>query len=326
MICMFFKLAITFLFLDISSGRHTPWRLRPRLTESLDELDGDEEQIRNVCCKKMKQTLFIGKGSDGEDIEVDVGVCRQSCAKKAPKIKKKEFERLLKETEPGVNPIELFLSLRRNDVFNSCLPGYTCSPSYAKLERYYTIDGALDVPIIDSCQCKKSLSDCGVADKPVLFFSGTPFEQFVNLGTCQADAMCSEDSTCVPTKNTTLSIEGPNGIQCVEVIEECGCRPSCYRASKLENIYDYTDVDIESDKVKPELQTIDIGICVGPCNLPSHKVKKCVLRDPENPKRCLSSLTHRPTGCQPTSFKTHYYMDKHGNSRSVLAIRHCSCK
>ncbi|XP_065559758.1 uncharacterized protein LOC136026883 isoform X2 [Artemia franciscana] len=326
MFSVLFKLALTSLFLDITFCQHMQKLLRHRVITDFDEMEGDEEQIRNICCKRMMHNLIIGKGANGEDIEVDVGTCRKGCAKKASKIKKREFEALLKETDPKINPIELFLSLQKGDIFDSCFPGSTCNPSFTKIERYYTVDGSVDVPVIESCQCKRMLSECGVAEKLDLYFSGTPFERLINVGTCQADTLCSEDATCVPTKNATLAIEGPNGIQCVETIEECSCHPSCYRASKLENIYDYSNIDNDSEEAEPELMTIDIGVCVGTCNSTNYKVRKCILRDPENPKRCLSSLTHRSTMCYPTTFKTHYYMDKHGNTKSVLAIKHCSCK
>ena len=51
--------------------------------------------------------IAICVGANGEDIEVDVGTCRKGCAKKASKIKKREFEALLKETDPKINPIEV---------------------------------------------------------------------------------------------------------------------------------------------------------------------------------------------------------------------------
>ena len=97
------------------------------------------------------------------------------------------------------------------------------------------------------------------------------------------------------------------GDTCVEVIDQCSCSSSCYRATSLEHIYDYAlkineEEDDDDDEEmaqplhkvksmpsrlspKPALifwfmvltQVIDVGRCVGTCNNPNQK-HRCVLR------------------------------------------------
>ena len=74
-------------------------------------------------------------------------------------------------------------------------------------------------------------------------------------------AVCCAESGCRPVKNKTVSVEGPNGVQCHSVVEECSCTGGCYRMSYLETVYDYTDVSDNDTGSSPDVM---VSFCYVP--------------------------------------------------------------
>ncbi|XP_022243524.1 uncharacterized protein LOC111086143 [Limulus polyphemus] len=129
---------------------------------------------------------------------------------------------------------------------------------------------------------------------------------------------------CLPLRNRSVSVEGPNGAKCVEVIEECQCSKSCFRMAFMESFYEWI-WNKTSNATEERIKDIDVGRCVGSCEDFKEDQFQCVLRDPSDSNRCLMSLRKSAPRCVPLQFSTHSFSTKEGALKTVLAVDQCGC-
>ncbi|XP_042207675.1 uncharacterized protein LOC121856292 [Homarus americanus] len=289
---------------------------RGRLVKAEEDLDVTlEEGDHTTCCQREPNMNHIGVSDvTGEEIVMDVGHCPRRCGKKK-QLKRNEFERLLLDN-PDMDPRMLFLlhsGQRRSQ--QSC-PGEEeemCAASAWRVERLVTTEGVVSVTVTEACECQPRPHSCRHHPRPVTLHKGTPLQTTVDLGHCQGH--CYHDLGCKAIKSRTVSVEGPNGAECVSVVEECGCQSSCYRASLYQHVYNYTTED------DPSVQVIDVGTCTGECDIVQED--QCVLR--ETSGGCMMSLVKRNSRCSPSSTKDMEIHQADGSIRSLTTITHCGC-
>ncbi|KAB7500390.1 hypothetical protein Anas_13426 [Armadillidium nasatum] len=218
---------------SLENPEEEEWKTRPPLTPLLEI----EREITG-CCTREKKMKSFGNAVSGEELIIDVGHCRKKCSPHKP-LKKKKFEKLMKEN-PNIDPRELFLlhSTRVTRRHPSCPKGETCSESDYRIEKLLTSTGELTVDIVENCSCQPNSKACRRHPKIVTFHMGTPLESTVDVGECRGH--CGEDMKCQPVITKTTSVNGPNGVECVSLIEDCLCSSQCYRVSHYEQVYDHS--------------------------------------------------------------------------------------
>jgi len=133
-----------------------------------------------------------------------------------------------------------------HQITTSCLQS-VCLPASVKRESYYDLSGQVkDIDVIESCDCVSLPQEgCQRISSMVKINVDSPYEKQVDIGSCLGS--CDDDSaehclSCRPVRNRTISVEGPNGAQCLNVIDECQCVGNCYRVRQFLKIFDYTHV------------------------------------------------------------------------------------
>lgn len=134
----------------------------------------------------------------------------------------------------------------------SCLQS-SCLPNSVKRERYYDLSGKLkEIDVIESCECfNYTKQSCQRYPSRVKIHVDTPYEREVDVGQCLGS--CDDNSSenclfCLPVRNRSMSLEGPNGAQCLTVVDECKCVGECYRVKQFLQVYDYTNVFVAKFK------------------------------------------------------------------------------
>jgi hypothetical protein len=99
---------------------------------------------------------------------------------------------------------------------SSCISS-KCLPTNSRIEKHFGLGGKqYEVEVIDTCDCAKVPSSCQKVSRHVKVHVDTPFETEVDMGACLGS--CSPDSSCRSVRNKSVSVEGPNGAQCHQVI------------------------------------------------------------------------------------------------------------
>ncbi|XP_064642523.1 uncharacterized protein LOC135496882 [Lineus longissimus] len=245
------------------------------------------------CCRRHSKTVLAGFDASGVPVTLDVGACRKSCNPRMANIVR--------------------------DKRSSCSQSSPCEPSRVSQEEFHLVGGPVKFEAIDECKCRRKSGSCERISKVTVFRPGTPYETEVDVGDCSGQ--CRNGNGCKPQRNRTVTVPGPNGAECIEVIEECACASECYRMSK-------TEVYLETDRDGRETtRRIDVGLCTGDCA--EAETYQCVFRSKPISGRgspCLMSLKKRATSCLPLTYTTHEFEGdgKRGN-KTVLAIRTCGC-
>ncbi|XP_043227539.1 uncharacterized protein LOC122384312 [Amphibalanus amphitrite] len=266
----------------------------------------------SVCCRRESHFERVGVDMSGESLMVDVGKCRHHCHHSSG-ISKKDFLELLSDYE-DIDPVEVFL--RQRERHASCRAPSRCRPTEVVLERHYTPGGPVTREVTRHCGCRRPPATCTRLPRHVTFHPGSPHQQILDIGRC-AGPCAQKDDSCLPLKNRTVSIDGPNGAEVVSVIEECVCSHGCYRMVMLEEVYDYSELNT------PKIKTIDVGQCVGACTKDQHD-RDCVYSDQSSPK-CLMSLMFQVRGCVASASEQHFYRSEDGTAKSLASITECSC-
>ncbi|XP_050722998.1 uncharacterized protein LOC127001844 [Eriocheir sinensis] len=291
------------------------------LAWTLDDDESPEEilspsptaSVENPCCIRDQKMKSIGiSDTTGQQIEVDVGHCRRRCGGRKKQMKKHDIQRLMREN-PDMDPITLFLMHSSTRGQPSCPGEEVCSASSWRVERLSTVEGVVSVTVTEACSCQTRPHSCRRQPRPVTLHKGTPLQTTLDLGDCQGH--CAHELGCRATKSRTVAVEGPNGSECVTVVEECGCRESCYRASLLQHVYNYTTPD------DPQAQVIDVGTCIGQCDTVSED--QCVAREPSG--GCLMSLVKRNSRCSPTELSQVQVTQQDGTTRILSTVTNCGC-
>ncbi|XP_042887949.1 uncharacterized protein LOC122263550 [Penaeus japonicus] len=119
------------------------------------------------------------------------------------------------------------------------------------MERVLTMEGSVSVSVTDECACQPRSHSCRRHPRRVTLHKDTPLQTTVDVGDCQGH--CAHELGCKPIKTRTVTVEGPNGAECLTVVEQCGCEAACYRALHFQQVYNYTNAD------EPTVET-----CPGP--------------------------------------------------------------
>jgi len=140
---------------------------------------------------------------------------------------------------------------------SSCLSS-TCLPTGIREETIFSLSGShASHTVIEDCDCVNLPHRCQRVSFPVTFNVGTPFQKAVDVGRClgsckhNANHMETNGMACKVTRNRTLSIEGPNGMECVPVIDECECAAECFRVREFYTVYDYERAKVDSENSSP---------------------------------------------------------------------------
>ncbi|XP_076373166.1 uncharacterized protein LOC143258009 [Tachypleus tridentatus] len=273
------------------------------------------------CCERKMSPLAIGIDITGVQRYVDVGKCRRSCKKQHHRRHRNHHH---KRYQNSTQPKESFSSLQGFDITNLLQDKReVCQPLVTRVQKHHLQRGPSDVEVVDSCHCVSESEQCARTSHRVIFYEHSPYEVEVDVGTCRG--VCHEEHRCFPLKNRTITVEGPNGAKCVEVVEECQCSGSCYRMTFRESFHEGLWNETTNSTVK-RIKNIDVGRCAGSCD-DFHKSQfHCVFRDPIDPERCLMSLKKSAPRCVPVKFSTHAFLTTEGVLKEVLSVDQCGCQ
>ncbi|XP_076318086.1 uncharacterized protein LOC143229515 [Tachypleus tridentatus] len=260
------------------------------------------------CCKRKENIAAIGFDITGNERYADIGRCQHTC---------KHHHHRRHDNSTTVK--QLFPTLRGFDVSQNRID--VCRPLLTKIQTQHFQTGPVDVELVDSCHCVSKREKCSRVSHRVLLFENSTFEVEVDVGACEGG--CRDNHRCFPLRNRSVSVEGPNGAKCVEVIEECQCSTSCFRMAFMESFYEWI-WNKTSNVTEERIRDIDVGRCVGGCEDFEDQFQ-CVLRDPSDSKRCLMSLRKSAPRCVPVQFSTHSFSTKDGALKTVLAVDQCGC-
>ncbi|XP_043201209.1 uncharacterized protein LOC122370034 [Amphibalanus amphitrite] len=273
----------------------------------------DVDSAADLCCRREQHFVPVGLDSFGEELIIDVGKCRRHCRHGPGRLSKTELLQLL-DSHRDTDPVELFLRRRARQA--SCSGPSRCQPVEVALERRFTPRGVVAREVTRQCGCRRPPPSCRRRRQMVTFHPGTPHQRRLDVGVCAGPCGHTADS-CLPLKNRTVSIHGPNGAEVISVIEECTCTHGCYRMALMEQVYDYTD------SRKPHIKVVDVGQCIGTCTREQHG-RDCVYSDPVTSK-CLMSLQYQVRGCVASASREHFYRTEDGREKSLVSISECSC-
>jgi len=150
----------------------------------------------------------------------------------------------------------------RRDV-GQCVQGEStksvCVP-YETTKRRLFMMSSVVVEMETIQKCQSASSSCQQLPHMVTFYKGTEYETTVDVGMCSG--VCIENNACLATMKKTKSISSPNGVKCLDTVEECSCVvPHCYRLSSFEGFPEqYTD---SRGNTAMRTKIIDLGRCIG---------------------------------------------------------------
>ncbi|XP_027042993.1 uncharacterized protein LOC113670981 [Pocillopora damicornis] len=195
-----------------------------------------------------------------------------------------------------------------------------CTASLAEVKTVRSLSDVRDVTSALSCTCTSREKKCQRIPSEQVFFRGTKFETRVDVGQCVGKCLShgARDVKCRSTSSKTVTIMGPNGARCVEVIQSCGCERKCYRASHNEAV----QIQLNNTTMT---EIIDVGRCVGTCS--GHVKGECLLwiNNPDESgsraRRCVIHTKTRQKGCYPESTRVEILGDKR-----VTVVESCACR
>ncbi|GFG39203.1 hypothetical protein Cfor_04162 [Coptotermes formosanus] len=265
------------------------------------EVEEVTETSESSCCSRQAKFVPIGFGGSGEVVRLDVGHCQKSCTS-VPSLVEPDFVDF------------------RSSVAKPCAGESACLPSRSRVQRVSTLRGMQEVPVVEECGCSYKQERCYRHPHTLQLHPGTPYETHLDVGACSG--RCDSEFGCRPVKNRTVSVPGPNGVQCHSVIEECSCTAGCYRMSYLETVYDYADFS-DDTVASPTVMEIDVGQCTGLCS--GGQTQKCLYRDRTDSSKCLASLYGKQSSCTPARFEVYRYTTKDRQIKELISIKDCKC-
>ncbi|KAL9952906.1 hypothetical protein ACROYT_G040235 [Oculina patagonica] len=195
-----------------------------------------------------------------------------------------------------------------------------CIASLSDITTIRTLTGVRDVTSDVSCSCISRERRCQRMSNEQVFFKGTKFETRVDVGQCigKCRSHSSREVECRPTSFKTVTVMGPNGAKCVEVIQSCACERKCYRVSHNE-AFEVQHNNVSVTKI------IDVGRCVGTCS--GHAKGECLYwinnRDGSGSRtrHCAIRTKTRPKQCYPESTR-----EQTVGGKKVTVIDSCACR
>uniref|UniRef100_A0A8B9HRZ2 Im:7138239 n=1 Tax=Astyanax mexicanus TaxID=7994 RepID=A0A8B9HRZ2_ASTMX len=126
--------------------------------------------------------------------------------------------------------------------------------------------------------------------------------------------------SCVPTKFDSTLVDTPNKVELIQTVTGCDMKEGCYRIPYIEYHYEitYSEEGLKEEKLKE----IDVGRCLGSCT----SGNRCLLRSASDSAECLLWAEGQGSACVPQGYKSHTFMNQHGQTRTVLSITSCLCQ
>ncbi|NP_001161631.1 pinhead-like protein precursor [Saccoglossus kowalevskii] len=277
-------------------------------TSRKDEKDSDYSSFG--CCERKSKSIAVGYDVSGTQIELDIGECRRTCGPHS--------HGRLNRKESAQN-----VSWDRERSYHSCPRDLSCEPTRLKREKVHLVGDPVEYDVIENCACKPVPVVCRRRSQLVVLYPDSPHQTQIDVGSCEGHCSDGEGTVCRSTKNQTITVEGPNGKECVEIIDECSCESECYRVPYMQSYYEIV-YDSVVNRTVQQHKEIDIGRCVGTCSTTNHL--RCVMRSPSDPNVCLMSLVKKNVSCLPKTYTTHQFVSRGGVVKTVLAVNECSCK
>ncbi|XP_020607065.1 uncharacterized protein LOC110045776 [Orbicella faveolata] len=195
-----------------------------------------------------------------------------------------------------------------------------CIASLSEVTTIRTLTGVRDVTSAVSCTCVPRERDCQRISSQQVFFNETKFETRVDVGQCIGKCRLhgSREIECKPTSLKTVTVIGPNGAKCVEVIRSCACERKCYRIS-------HNEAFAVQHNNSTLTKIIDVGRCVGKCS--GHTKGECLYwinnRDGSGSRtrHCAVRTKTRPKQCYPESTS-----EQTVGGKTVSVIESCACR
>ncbi|XP_076327159.1 uncharacterized protein LOC143234031 [Tachypleus tridentatus] len=295
--------------------------------DAADIFDQGSSRISHInenllqCCNKGKHIIPIGLDITGNQKYVDIGRCRRNCRHKFHHLRHHYLRHNRHTTHKTSTTVDCAISEKMSQ--KNCSFTDLCEPLSRIREIHHLLTGPREVEVVEKCSCSSNPSSCQRTSSKMILFKDTPFETAVDVGSCLGH--CNEGNSCVPLRNRTVSVDGPNGATCVQVIEECQCTQPCYRMEFMEIYYEQIWNDTINATTE-DVKEIDVGLCVGGCRHLEEDLFHCVLRDEKNPDKCLMSLRKEKLLCKPVRFNSHVFTTRNGAAKSVLSIEDCACQ
>ncbi|KAJ7384768.1 hypothetical protein OS493_020360 [Desmophyllum pertusum] len=195
-----------------------------------------------------------------------------------------------------------------------------CMASLSEVTTIRTLSGVRDVTSALNCTCIPREKDCQRMSSEQVFFRGTKYETRVDVGQCigKCRSRGPREVECKPTSSKTVTVMGPNGAKCVEVIQSCSCERKCYRVSHNEAI------QVQHNNTTLT-KMIDVGRCVGTCS--GHAKGECLYwinnRDGSGLKtrHCAIRTKTRPKECYPE-----FTREQTVGEKTLTVIDSCACR
>ncbi|XP_013393276.1 uncharacterized protein LOC106160997 [Lingula anatina] len=249
-----------------------------------------------TCCIRESKIIIAGFDLRRRPIILDIGQCKKGCKDGST------------DAQADHTP---------------CPHRGTCRPNRTRIEQVRLYGPEKEFEVVEECACLARRTGCGRQTLTQVLFPDSPYEVEVDVGACQGHCHQGHGS-CSPLRNRTIQVPGPNGAECVSVIEECQCASPCYRVQHFQSFYD-TKIDDKTFEIKKIERRLDVGKCVGSCGENSNTFR-CVMRSPDNVKECLMSLQHRDKSCTASSYSQHTYTASDLRQRTLFSIKDCACQ
>jgi hypothetical protein len=250
----------------------------------------DSQCIPGIVCQRNEKLEYVGALHDvdlnSKAVRVDVGKC--SCPDTGFDIKTIKTPR--------------------------CPKKHSCFPAVSHVERLHLRTGPKDVPVIKSCQCALTNQKCRLLSNKRVYYAGTEYETTVDHGLCLGK--CGSKS-CVASRNGSVAIQTPNGPKNLEVIRECSCKSSCYRATHYD-LFPETFKNETNGDIVTTWKLVDVGRCVGTCSVVENCTKWTALH------LCIRSRTEY--SCFDSRHSQVPLQRADGKHASVTVIDDCTCQ
>ncbi|XP_073249999.1 uncharacterized protein [Porites lutea] len=181
-----------------------------------------------------------------------------------------------------------------------CLATNLCIVSPSEVTTIRNLNGLQDFISAMNCTCAPRERGCRRVSAEHEHFRGTKYETRVDIGQCirRCRVHGSRDISCKPTAFKSVTVVGPNGAKCVQVVQSCSCEGKCYRVSHKEA------VQVQHNSTN-STKVIEVGRCVGGClsHVKGHCLYWANIAEGTGAKsrRCLFRTKTRPKRCQPKS-------------------------
>uniref|UniRef100_A0A8B9HZA4 Im:7138239 n=1 Tax=Astyanax mexicanus TaxID=7994 RepID=A0A8B9HZA4_ASTMX len=120
----------------------------------------------------------------------------------------------------------------------------------------------------------------------------------------------SKGFSCVPTKFDSTLVDTPNKVELIQTVTGCDMKEGCYRIPYIEYHYEitYSEEGLKEEKLK------------------AHSSLLCFYRSASDSAECLLWAEGQGSACVPQGYKSHTFMNQHGQTRTVLSITSCLCQ